>query len=45
MLIVGEKETEENKVSVRRRGEGDLGMMDVDNFVERVVEAINEELK
>lgn len=45
MLIVGEKETEENKVSVRRRGEGDLGMMDIDNFVERVVEAINEELK
>lgn len=45
MLIVGEKETEENKVSVRRRGEGDLGMMDVDNFVKRVVEAINEELK
>jgi threonyl-tRNA synthetase len=45
MLIVGEKEAEENKVSVRRRGEGDLGMMDIDNFVERVVEAINEELK
>jgi len=45
MLIVGEKEAEENKVSVRRRGEGDLGIMDIDNFVERVVEAINEELK
>ena len=45
MLIVGEKEAEENKVSVRRRGEGDLGMMDIDNFIERVVEAINEELK
>ncbi len=45
MLIVGEKEAEENKVSVRRRGEGDLGMMDIDYFVERVVEAINEELK
>ncbi len=45
MLIVGEKEAEENKVSVRRRGEGDLGMMDIDIFVERVVEAINEELK
>jgi len=45
MLIVGEKEAQENKVSVRRRGQGDLGLMDVDNFVECVFEAINEELK
>ena len=45
MLIVGEKEAEENKVSVRKRGEGDIGMMDIDKFVEVVIEAINEELK
>jgi len=45
MLIVGEREAQENKVSVRRRGQGDLGLMDVDNFVECVFEAINEELK
>jgi len=45
MLIVGEKEAEENKVSVRKRGAGDIGMMDIDKFVEVVIEAINEELK
>lgn len=45
MLIVGEKEAEENKVSVRKRGAGDIGMMDIDKFVELVIEAINEELK
>ncbi|MBM3419313.1 MAG: threonine--tRNA ligase, partial [Bacteroidetes bacterium] len=45
MLIVGEKEAQENKVSVRRRGQGDLGLMGADNFVECVFEAINEELK
>ena len=45
MLIVGEKEAEENKVSVRKRGAGDIGMMEVDKFIEVVIEAINEELK
>jgi len=45
MLIVGEKEADENMVSVRKRGEGDLGMMLVDRFVDSVVDAINEELK
>lgn len=33
MLIVGEKEEEEGKVSVRRHGEGDLGSMSVEDFV------------
>ncbi|PIE50692.1 MAG: threonine--tRNA ligase [Flavobacteriales bacterium] len=33
MLIVGENEANENTVSVRRRGEGDLGKMNVDDFV------------
>lgn len=32
LLIVGEKEAEENQVSVRRQGEGDLGAMSLDNF-------------
>ena len=31
-LIVGDKEVEENTVSVRKRGEGDIGAMDKDNF-------------
>lgn len=38
MLIVGEKEMEENSVSVRRRDEGDIGSMSVDAFAKLVVE-------
>lgn len=34
MLIVGEKEAETRSVSVRRRGEGDLGRMPVERFLE-----------
>ncbi len=33
MLIVGEKEVAEGKVSVRKHGEGDKGAMDLDAFV------------
>ena len=32
MLIVGEKEVEENKVSVRKHGEGDVGAMTLEEF-------------
>ena len=32
MLIVGEKEAENNEVSVRRQGEGDKGTMNVASF-------------
>lgn len=32
MLIVGEKEVAENKVSVRKHGEGDVGVMTLDEF-------------
>ncbi|MNL40519.1 Threonine--tRNA ligase [compost metagenome] len=34
MLIVGEKEQEENTVSVRKHGAGDLGSLTLDQFVE-----------
>jgi len=33
MLLVGEKEALENKVAVRRHGEGDKGVMDLTEFV------------
>lgn len=36
MLIVGDREVEEGKVSVRHRSEGDLGSMSLDEFLERV---------
>lgn len=33
MLIVGEKEAEENAVSVRRHGQGDVGSFKIDDFI------------
>ena len=33
MLVVGDKEAEEGTVSVRRRGEGDIGSMAVNDFI------------
>lgn len=42
MLIVGEKEVNENKVAVRRQGKGDTGSKPVDDFIkETVVEIKN----
>jgi threonyl-tRNA synthetase len=34
MLIVGEKEVLENKVSIRKHGQGDQGSLGVDEFAE-----------
>jgi len=36
MLVVGEKEMNENKVAVRRQGKGDLGVKGVDEFVNEI---------
>jgi len=33
MLIIGEKEEAEGKVSVRKQGEGDLGAMTMEEFI------------
>ena len=33
MLLVGEKEAAENKIAVRKHGEGDKGVMDLNDFV------------
>src|SRR4051812_47948472 len=33
MLIIGEKEMNDNKVSVRRQGKGDMGVQDVEAFI------------
>lgn len=38
MIIVGDKEKEENKVSVRSRKEGDLGVMSLDELTAKLVE-------
>lgn len=44
MLIVGEKEMNENKVGVRRQGKGDLGAKDVQEFIDQVSVEINSRL-
>jgi len=40
MIIVGEKESNENLVSVRKRKEGDLGQMSLEEFINKIVEEI-----
>ncbi|NLY45098.1 MAG: threonine--tRNA ligase [Tissierella sp.] len=40
MLVVGEKEVEDNLVSVRSRDRGDQGQMNSDDFVAKVLEEI-----
>ncbi|MEY2963756.1 MAG: hypothetical protein RL754_1017 [Bacteroidota bacterium] len=42
MLIVGEKEAESGAVSVRRHGQGDLGTMSREEFVENVAKEISQ---
>lgn len=45
MLIIGEKEVNEGKVSVRRQGKGDLGAISVEEFIEKAAQEIrNREL-
>jgi threonyl-tRNA synthetase len=44
MLIVGEKEFDQNQVSVRQRGVGDLGSVTFEKFIETINEAVNREL-
>lgn len=44
MLIVGEKEAESNTISVRQRGVGDHGSMDLNKFAELVQDVISAEL-
>jgi len=45
MLIIGEKEEKENKVSVRKQGEGDIGSMEIDEFAKFINNQIAEETK
>ncbi|MFK8037769.1 MAG: threonine--tRNA ligase [Crocinitomicaceae bacterium] len=45
MLIVGANEEEANTVSVRKHGEGDLGAMTMDAFINLVNEEVNKALE
>ena len=42
MLVIGEKEVAESKLSVRRQGKGDMGMLDKSAFLAQVLEEITE---
>jgi len=42
MLVVGEKEMTENKISVRRQGKGDLGTKSIEDFTREIVKEISE---
>ena len=45
MLIVGEKEEAENKISVRKQGDGDLGSFGVEEFVKIINTEIDNRFK
>ena len=45
LLIVGEKEAEENKVSVRAQGEGDKGQMTIDEFIAFMTDLVAKEIE
>jgi threonyl-tRNA synthetase len=42
MLVVGEKEMNEGKASIRRQGKGDLGAKDINEFISEIVAEIAE---
>ncbi len=45
LLVVGENEAKEKRVSVRRQGQGDMGSMMVDEFIEMIHKEVDEQLK
>jgi threonyl-tRNA synthetase len=40
-LIVGEKEAENEEVSVRKQGEGDQGTMKIEDFAKNIAEEVH----
>lgn len=42
MLVIGEKEEQKMTVSVRKHTLGDMGIMELDKFIEMVIKAVNE---
>jgi threonyl-tRNA synthetase len=45
MLVIGEKELEEGKVSVRKQGEGDQGTMSIEDFAKYVSNEVKNQLE
>ena len=44
MLILGEKETKSENVSVRKHRDGDVGMMNIKSFVKLIKEEISKNI-
>lgn len=44
MIIIGEKEEQEQKLSIRKQGEGDLGSFSIDDFIKLINEAVEQSL-
>ena len=44
MLVIGEKEMNEDKVSVRRQGKGDLGSVEISTFIQDLCQEIAERI-
>lgn len=42
LLVVGEKEAENGRVSVRKQGEGDQGDMEIPDFVKKIKDEVSE---
>ncbi len=42
MLVVGDKEVESNKVSVRNRKDGDIGQLDSEEFINNLIKEVEE---
>lgn len=42
MLVLGEKEMNENTIAVRSRNDGDLGAMNLEDFIQKLAEEIQE---
>ena len=45
LLSVGENEMNNNTVSVRRQGQGDMGTMSVEDFISKINEEVNSQLQ
>jgi threonyl-tRNA synthetase len=41
MLIIGEKEMNDHTVAVRRHGQGDQGVLSIDDFASKIIEEVN----
>lgn len=45
LLVVGENEAKENRVSVRRQGQGDMGTMEVEEFIKMIRREVDGQLE